>query len=126
MGIGKVCWGVGMVVEPSPSQGLTLLTRYAPLHVWALLWVICGSVTFAAAFVRFGRDGWGFVAASVPPAVWAFAYGWAAVAGHYPRGSWIFCWYITSHCGVIWCASRVPPDPRAGRPVRGAVERRPG
>jgi hypothetical protein len=109
MGIGKVCWGVGLIVEPPATDGLRLLTRMAPLHCWAWVWILAGTITFASAWVRFGRDGWGFVAASVPPALWAFAYGWAGLDG-YARGLWIFGWYMTSHCGVIWCASRVPPE----------------
>ncbi len=126
MGAGKVCFGVGMIATPPlPVAGLALLTNAAPLCWWALIWIAAGTVAFASAFVPFGRDGLGFLAASVPPTLWAFAYGWSAVTGTYPRGVWIFLWYITSHCGVIWCASRVPPEPRAGRPARGAVEGRP-
>lgn len=125
MGVGKVCWGLGMIFAPGSPAGLQLLTRFAPAHWWAMVWVIAGAVTFVSAFIPFTRDGAGFLAASVPPTLWAFAYGWAAVTGEYPRGVWIFLWYITSHCGVIWCASRVPPAPRADRPVRGAVEGRP-
>lgn len=125
MGVGKVCWGAGLIIEPPPGQGLGLLTHYAPLHCWAWVWVLAGLVTFTSAWLRFGQDRWGFLAASVPPTVWAFAYGWAAVLGDYSRGGWIFVWYITSHCGVIWCASRVPPGPRAlARPheVEGSPE----
>lgn len=113
MGIGKICWGVGMVVEPPRPDGLHLLTRFAPLHCWASVWVLAGLVTFASAWLRFARDTWGFVAASIPPALWAFAYGWAGLADHYSRGLWIFAWYMTTHCGVIWCASRVPPEATA-------------
>lgn len=112
MGVGKVCWGVGMIVEPPRTEGLHLLTRYAPMHCWAWVWVLAGVVTFSSAWWPFARDRWGFVAASVPPALWAFAYGWAGVTEHYSRGLWIFLWYMTSHCGVIWCASRVPPEQR--------------
>ncbi|WNI19184.1 hypothetical protein [Actinacidiphila sp. ITFR-21] len=125
LGAGKVFFGVGMIVTPPAQTGLALLTNLAPLHYWALTWIIAGAVTFGSAFVRFGRDRWGFIAAQLPPTLWAFAYGWAAVTGIYPRGVWIFLWYITAHCGVIWCASRVPPEPRAGRPVLEAVEGRP-
>ena len=126
MGVGKVCFGAGFIVEPPPTLGLGLLTQFAPLHCWARVWNLCGTATFASAWLTFGRDGWGFVAASVPPALWAFAYGWAGLADHYSRGLWIFVWYITSHCGVIWCASRVPPG--AGSPdLPGpVVEGRPG
>lgn len=126
MGVGKVCWGVGMIVEPPQRDGLRLLTQYAPLHCWAWVWIIFGLATFTAGWLRFARDRWGFVAASIPPALWAFAYGWAGAAGHYPRGLWIFVWYMTSHCGVIWCASRVPPEAGSPEPLGRVAEGRPG
>lgn len=119
LGAGKVCWGVGMIIEPPPTTGLHLLTNIAPLHCWASVWILSGTVTFVSAWLPFGRDGWGFVAASVPPALWAFAYAWGWTVDGYARGLWIFAWYMTTHCGVIWCASRVPPEPVAvveGRP----------
>ncbi|MGC4946160.1 hypothetical protein ACLQ2N_08135 [Streptomyces sp. DT224] len=126
MGVGKVCWGVGLIVEPPAPEGLELLTRFGPLHCWAWVWIIAGTVTFGSAWVRFGQDRFGFLAASVPPALWAWVYGWAALLGHYPRGVFIFLWYITSHCGVIWCASRVPPGggrrPLVGRAVEGSPD----
>ncbi|MEU2797417.1 hypothetical protein ABZ684_21815 [Streptomyces sp. NPDC006995] len=126
MGIGKVCWGIGLIVEPPGGRGLELLTDRAPLHCWAWAWILAGVVTFASAWARFAQDRFGFLAASVPPALWAFVYGWAAVTGAYPRGVFIFLWYITSHCGVIWCASRVPPGGRRARPARRVVEGSPG
>lgn len=127
MGIGKVCFGASFIVEPPTSAGLGLLLRFAPLHCWAWVWIVSGTATFCCAWLRFGRDGWGFVAASIPPALWAFAYGWAGILGDYPRGLWLFVWYITSHCGVIWCASRVPPDTGSpGDLGQVVVEGRPG
>ncbi|WP_203610902.1 hypothetical protein [Streptomyces cyaneofuscatus] len=122
MGIGKVCWGVGLIQEPPSLQGLELLTGFAPLHCWAWVWILAGTVTFGSAWVPFGQDRFGFLAASVPPALWAFVYGWAALLGEYPRGVFIFLWYITSHCGVIWCASRFSPGGGRARPAERAVE----
>jgi len=126
MGVGKVCWGVGMVVEPPQQTGLHLLTRWAPVHCWAWVWILAGLATFLSAWLPFGRDRWGFVAASIPPALWAFAYGWAGLVDHYSRGLWIFVWYMTSHCGVIWCASRVPPESGSSDLPGPVVEGRPG
>lgn len=126
MGVGKVCWGISMLAEPPPLQGLQLLTHFAPLCLWALVWIAAGAVTFTSAWLRFGRDGWGFVAASVPPTVWAFAYGWAGLVDGYTRGLWIFVWYMTSHCGVIWCASRVPPETGSPGSLGRVAEGRPG
>lgn len=127
MGIGKVCFGASFIFSPPFAvQGLDMLLRFAPLHCWAWVWICSGTATFTCAWVRFGRDGWGFVAASVPPTVWAFTYGWAGILGDYPRGLFLFGWYITSHCGVIWCASRVPPDAGASRNLGQAAEGRPG
>ncbi|MBJ6633377.1 hypothetical protein [Streptomyces sp. I5] len=115
MGAGKMCFGASFIFDPpATTGGFALLTRFAPLHCWAWLWIVCGAAAFCSAWVRFGRDGWGFVAASIPPALWAWAYGWAGLTGDYSRGLFLFGWYLTSHCGVIWCASRVPPD--AGSP----------
>lgn len=119
MGVGKIAWGVGMVVQPPSEGGLQLLTGIAPVHCWAWVWILAGVITFASAWVRFARDKWGFLAASIPPALWAFAYLWGALLGHYERGLWIFLWYMTSHCGVIWCASRVPPDARRSKERAG-------
>ncbi|MFJ1964910.1 hypothetical protein [Streptomyces massasporeus] len=127
MGIGKVCLGASFIVDPpTTTGGLELLLHFAPLHCWAWVWIICGTATFCCAWLRFGRDGWGFVAASIPPAGWAFAYAWAGLMGDYTRGLWLFVWYITSHCGVIWCASRVPPDAGTPRNLGQAAEGRPG
>ncbi|MDX3074632.1 hypothetical protein [Streptomyces sp. MI02-7b] len=108
IGIGKVCFGLGMIVQPPQPQGLQLLTHWAPLHCWAWVWILAGTVTTASAFLRIGRDSLGFLAALVPPGLWAFAYGTAAVLGDYPRGAWIFGWYLTSHVGVILWASTLP------------------
>lgn len=108
LGIGKICWGVSFIVTPISGEGLNLLTRHAPLSAWAWVWIIAGMVTSVAAFLQVGRDWVGFATASVPPLIWAFAYGVAAASGEYMRGLWIFVWYMTSHVGVILWASSVP------------------
>lgn len=127
MGIGKVAFGASFIFDPPfPMSGLGMLTRFAPLHCWAWVWILAGTATFTSAWLKFGRDGWGFVAASIPPSVWAFTYGWAGLLGDYPRGLWLFVWYMTSHCGVIWCASRVPPESGSSDLPGPVVEGRPG
>lgn len=127
MGLGKICFGASFIFDPPwVLSGLELLLRWAPLHCWAWIWIVCGTATFCSAWLKFGRDGWGFVAASLPAALWAFTYGWSGILGDYPRGLWLFGWYITSHCGVIWCASRVPPDAGSSRNLGQAAEGRPG
>lgn len=108
LGAGKICFGVGVIAAPPPSPGLELLLRYAPMTTWALVWIVAGVVVFASAWVRIGRDVVGFVAACVPPLVWAVSYGTAAAQGTYPRGVFVFGWYLTSHIGVILWASTVP------------------
>ncbi|MFI9235757.1 hypothetical protein [Streptomyces sp. NPDC053079] len=119
IGVGKVCWGAGFILTPQPNpQGVSLLTDIAPLHCWAWLWVLAGLVTGGSAFVRVGRDGLGFVAALIPPALWATAYLVAAVSGEFSRGLWVALWYLTSHVGAIMWASTVPeysvpPAPRS-------------
>jgi len=108
LGIGKICWGISFIVQPTSTQGLGLLTRWAPLHCWAWLWILAGTVTFSCAWLRLGRDWLGFFAACVAPLVWGFAYGFAALDGQYERGVWIFIWYMTSHVGMILWAATVP------------------
>ncbi|MEU0940285.1 hypothetical protein [Embleya sp. NPDC005971] len=108
-GAGKVCLGVGFLVAPPTStRGLEVLTNAAPLHCWAWVWVLAGSVTFACGWLRVGNDGAGFLAALVPPSLWAAAYLWSAVTGEYARGAWLSAWYLTSHIGVICWAATVP------------------
>ena len=109
LGMGKMCFGTGYLLTPAPNpRGLELLTRFADLRWWAGLWVACGAVTFGCAWLRIGRDRWGFIAALVPPFVWGAAFLWGAFNGDYPRGLAIFGWYATSHIGMILWASAVP------------------
>ncbi|MFF3300978.1 hypothetical protein [Streptomyces sp. NPDC002908] len=121
LGIGKICWGVGFIVTPQQDPaGLSLLTDRCTLASWAWLWIIAGAVTATSAFLRIGRDGWGFLAAIVPPSVWAIAYLSAVLTGEYARGGFVALWYLTSHVGVIMWASTVPeysvpPSPRRAR-----------
>jgi hypothetical protein len=123
LGIGKTCWGAGMVVDPPDTAGLNLLTRYAPLHCWAWLWVLAGIVTTVSAFLKVGRDRFGFIAALVPPSVWAIAYLVAVISGEYSRGAYVAIWYLTSHVGVIMWAATVPehsvPKARRARRAEG-------
>ena len=113
-----------MIVDPPTTTGLQLLTRLAPLHCWAWLWVIAGCVTTVSAFLQVGRDRFGFVAALVPPSVWAISYLAAVIAGEFSRGAYVAIWYLTSHVGVImWAATvpehSVPKSPRARRAEGG-------
>ncbi|WP_381801244.1 hypothetical protein [Streptomyces niveus] len=117
IGVGKTCWGVSFLVDPPRPDGLQLLTRVCSLHHWSWLWIGAGLITAGSAFLRVGRDGYGFLAALAPPAVWATAYLAAAVSGEYSRGAFVALWYLTSHVGVIlWAATvpeySVPPAPR--------------
>ncbi len=125
LGIGKIAYGIGFVLEPLPStRGLEVLTRYAPVHCWGWVWVWCGAITAGSAFLQVGRDRWGFVAALVPPTLWGTSYGVSFLAGTYPRGWATFAWYATSHVALIVWASRVPEE----RPLtaRRGAERGPG
>ncbi|MEU1327264.1 hypothetical protein [Streptomyces microflavus] len=122
LGIGKTCWGISFIVDPPAADGLQLLTSLCSLRHWAWLWIVVGLVTAGSAFLRIGRDWAGFVAALIPPTVWAIAYLAAAVSGEYSRGAFVALWYLTSHVGVImWAATvpehSVPPVPR--RPGKG-------
>lgn len=120
LGVGKTCWGAGFLIDPPSPAGLALLTRICDLRHWAWLWILCGVVTTISAFLRVGRDWAGYVAALIPPTVWAIAYLVAVVSGQYSRGIYVAIWYLTSHVGVILWASRVPEHsvphvPRAAR-----------
>jgi hypothetical protein len=108
LGVGKTCWGVSFLVNPPSDEGLELLTRYCELRHWAWLWIVCGLVTLGSAFVKIGRDRFGFLAALIPPTVWAAAYTFAVFIGDYSRGGFVAVWYLTSHVGVILWASAVP------------------
>ncbi|QCX81035.1 hypothetical protein C9F11_37260 [Streptomyces sp. YIM 121038] len=120
VGTGKTCWGVGMLVDPPPGQGLRLLTNLCGLQHWAWLWIIAGVITASSAFVQVGRDWIGFVAALIPPTVWAISYTVAVINGDYSRGAYVALWYLTSHVGVIMWAAAVPEYsvPHAPRPAR--------
>lgn len=124
LGTGKICWGIGFIATPQQNtDGLDLLTDRCSLASWAWLWIIAGAVTAASAFLRIGRDGLGFLAAIIPPSVWATAYLSAVLTGEYERGGFVAAWYLTSHVGVImWAATvpeySVPPSPRRVRKGR--------
>ncbi|MER6955998.1 hypothetical protein [Streptomyces sp. NPDC000618] len=120
VGIGKTCWGVSFLVDPPSAQGLELLTQFCSLRHWSWLWIVCGTVTSLSAFLRVGRDGFGFLAALIPPTVWALAYTVAVISGDYSRGGFVAVWYATSHIGVIMWAATVPEYsvPPASRPAR--------
>ncbi|MFJ8594891.1 hypothetical protein [Streptomyces sp. NPDC093598] len=121
LGTGKTCWGIGMIVAPQPApQGLRLLLEMCPLSSWAWLWITCGLITTASAFLRVGRDWAGFVAALIPPTVWAISYTSAVVTGEFTRGGFLAVWYLTSHVGVIMWAATVPEHsvPHVPRPAR--------
>ncbi|MFJ9671304.1 hypothetical protein ACIRP5_11020 [Streptomyces sp. NPDC101221] len=121
IGIGKTCYGLSFLFAPPGNHGLQLLTRACDLRHWSWLWIICGIVTFTSAFLRIGRDGLGFMAALIPPTVWALAYTVAVITGDYSRGGFVAIWYLTSHVGVICWAATVPEYsvPPAPRPRRG-------
>lgn len=121
LGVGKICWGIGFIAAPQQNPaGLSLLTDRCSLASWAWLWIGAGVVTAVSAWLRIGRDWFGFAAAIVPPTVWATAYLSAVLTGEYERGGFVALWYLTSHVGVICWASTVPehsvpPPPRRTR-----------
>jgi hypothetical protein len=122
IGIGKTCWGVSFLVDPPTADGLQLLTQWCSLRHWSWLWIVAGLVTAGSALLRVGRDWFGYLAALIPPSVWATAYLAAVLGGDYSRGGFVATWYLTSHVGVILWASTVPehsvpPAPRRARKV---------
>ncbi|MFJ4682068.1 hypothetical protein [Streptomyces sp. NPDC088789] len=120
LGVGKTAWGLSFLLDPPDPQGLALLTRVCSLRHWSWLWIVAGLVTAGSAWLRVGRDRYGFVAALVPPTVWAVAYTAAVVSGEYSRGGFVAVWYLTSHVGVILWAATVPEHsvPHAPRSAR--------
>lgn len=118
IGVGKTCWGISFLVNPPSADGLQLLTHICSLRHWSWLWIVTGLVTLGSAFLKVGRDRYGFVAALLPPIVWAVAYLSAAVSGEYSRGAFVAIWYLTSHVGVILWASTVPEHSVPPPPMR--------
>lgn len=122
LGMGHICWGAGMIAEPPSTQGLRLLTDRCPIQSWAWLWIIAGVVAAASAFVQIGRDWAGFLAALVPPTVWALAYAVAALVGDFSRGGFVAIWYLTTVGMIMWAAAvpefSVPPPPRPQKEAR--------
>jgi hypothetical protein len=120
LGVGKTCWGASFLVDPPPAIGLEFLTQFCSLRHWSWLWIVCGLITTISAFLRVGRDWFGFLAALIPPTVWAAAYTVAVFSGDYSRGGFVAAWYATSHIGVIMWAAWVPEHsvPPAPRPAR--------
>lgn len=120
IGVGKACYGAGLVADTTTVRGLELLARVAPISTWAWLWIAAGAVTFASAFLRVGRDSLGFIAALIPPTVWATSHMVSVLNGDFGRGGYLAVWFLTSHVGVIlWAATvpehSVPPPPRRSR-----------
>jgi len=122
LGSAKVCFGLGYALQPEPHPvGLSLLTRFADIRCWSSVWIICGTVTFAFAWLRVGRDGLGFLAAQIPPFTWGFAYLWGAVTGEYLRGLALAAWFGLGHVLLIMWLATVPehsvphPAPRKAR-----------
>ncbi|MEV8046369.1 hypothetical protein AB0P02_21350 [Streptomyces griseoluteus] len=109
LGISKMCFGLGYALQPEPHPlGLGLLTRWADIRCWSSVWIVCGAITFACAWLRVGRDGLGFVAALVPPFVWGAAFLWGALTGEYLRGLAVAAWFGIGHVLLIMWIATVP------------------
>ncbi|MDT0307354.1 hypothetical protein RM780_10310 [Streptomyces sp. DSM 44917] len=124
LGAFEGAWGVSYLVEPPAAAGGTgVLADYGGVGAWAWLWVAGAVVACGAAFVRIGRDGAGFVAALVPPAVWSLVYAAAAVSGDHPRGGAAVVLYAAWSAIVMWAATvpefSMPKGPKAPRGPRG-------
>lgn len=124
LGIGKVVWGIGYIVESGPAErGLEMLTSMCPLSSWAWLWIVAGVVTGVSGFLPAGRDRWGFFAAQAPPSVWATAYAVSFLSGVYSRGLFLFIFYATHHVALIVWASKVREETPPARPARPGAAR---
>ncbi|CAL9591635.1 hypothetical protein SUDANB1_05237 [Streptomyces sp. enrichment culture] len=126
LGIGKVVWGLGYIVDPPPDRGLEMLTSIGPLQSWAWLWIVAGVVTGGSAILPAGRDRWGFVAAQAPPTVWAVAYAVGFLSGVYSRGIFPFVFYMTHHVALIVWASKVREETPYRSTARPGAARGPG
>lgn len=109
LGVSHMCFGLGYVLQPEvTSPGLAVLTRWLSLYYWASVWLACGAVAFGSAWLRVGRDWFGFFAALIPPFLWGSAFLWSALTGDYPRGLAVAAWYVIGHVGLILWAATVP------------------
>lgn len=70
--------GIGfsyMTAHPGAPVRTALAWIHIPFWLLGLIWVSCGCIAITASFVPTTRDKPGFLCLSVPPTLWAFAYG---------------------------------------------------
>jgi hypothetical protein len=72
--------GVKGLFAPSLDDGRFVLYTYLPPVVRALLWIVPGVLAILAASKPVSRDGFGFMALTVPATVLTFSYVWSSVA----------------------------------------------
>lgn len=96
-GIGWLTYGIGIVIDPRAGvgRGVVVLTYWAPLPWWGILWLACGATAVLGAWSPAGRDIVSFAAAAFPPLIWSGAYLTALLTGRYPT-AWtsIPAWWV--------------------------------
>lgn len=116
LGLVWVCYGYAQISAPQPNQSGLRLLLFMPLWAWGMVWIVSGSLAFAAAWMPGRRDWWGYPALAVVVLPWTLAYmaSWWPLHDN-PRG-WIGA--------LIWTALVVPVLVVAGwdEPPRKRVE----
>ena len=104
-------WSYGPWVHPTLPLGLDLMTRWIPMPVFALLWLLAG-VTVLIEGAR-GRPGWGAVGGVMGMTMlWGNFYlvGFIVqVFDHIPSRSYISAIIYIGVALYIW--GNIPPDP---------------
>jgi hypothetical protein len=87
MGLGWSCYGLAIILDAgyARSRGLAGLTRYVPISALGWLWIGAGMVAVVVATVqarRPTRQGPGFAALTVTPALWGLNFARTAIVSH--------------------------------------------
>lgn len=116
-GIVWVTFGLFQFWSPSPAlrHEPNVIGLFVPIHWMGLLWMASGLLAIGFSFVdnarHPARDTTGFVAAEVPPLLWALNYLASGIFLDYPRGiATAFIWVVCA--GIIMNEARWPEPAR--------------
>lgn len=97
-GVAWMLYGSGVLMDPRPTtiRSAAVLSHLAPMEMWGVMWVFCGTVTFLASWTKSpGIIDLGYATATLPPLLWALAF----------TASWVLGEYTDAWSGaVVWAA----------------------